>query len=159
MNYSPKIYWFTGQPGSGKTTLGSLLHHFIDNSPYTSPSFIIDGDDIREMFKDKDYSENGRRKNISKAQDIAIFLNNKGYSVIVSLVSPYKDQREEFKKNNNVVEIYVHTEDIRGRENYFVNNYEQPTHNFIDLNTTNINVSASFNELLEKLDLYKKNNL
>jgi len=151
MNYSPKIYWFTGQPGSGKTTLGALLHHFIDNSPYTSSSFIIDGDDIREMFKDKDYSENGRRKNISKAQDIAIFLNNKGYSVIVSLVSPYKDQRDEFKKNNNVVEIYVHTEDIRGRENYFVNNYEQPTNNFIDLNTTNINVSTSFNELLEKI--------
>lgn len=152
MNYSPKIYWFTGQPGSGKTTLGALLHQFINHSPYNSPSFIIDGDDIRDIFKNKDYSENGRRKNISKAQDIAIFLNNRGYSVVASLVSPYKDQREEFKKNYNVVEIYVHTEDIRGRENYFVSDYDKPTQNFIDLDTTNIDISTSFNELLEKID-------
>jgi adenylylsulfate kinase len=103
-----KIYWFTGQPGAGKTTLSNGLMNRL-----SLVNFIhIDGDDIRDIFQNKDYSENGRRQNIQRAQDIAQFLNAKGSNVIVSLVSPYKDQRDNFKQNPNVVEIYVHTDEI-----------------------------------------------
>ena len=87
------IYWFTGQPASGKTTLvNNLLTHFGKEN-----TIIIDGDDLRDIFQNKDYSEVGRRKNIERAQDIAQFLDKKGFTVLVSLVSPYKDQREDFK--------------------------------------------------------------
>jgi adenylylsulfate kinase len=68
----------------------------------------------------------------------------------VSLVSPYKDQRDNFKQNPNVVEIYVHTDEIRGREQFHVKNYEQPTENFIEINTTNITVE----ECVEKIIKY-----
>jgi adenylylsulfate kinase len=110
----------------------------------------IDGDDIRDIFQNKDYSENGRRQNIQRAQDIAQFLNAKGSNVIVSLVSPYKDQRDNFKQNSNVVEIYVHTDEIRGREQFHVQNYEPPTENFIEINTTNTTVD----ECVEKIIKY-----
>ena len=110
----------------------------------------VDGDDIRDIFQNKDYSENGRRQNIQKAQDISQFLYAKGNSVIVSLVSPYKDQRDNFKQNPNVVEIYVHTDEIRGREQFHVQNYEQPTENFIEINTTNTTVE----ECIEKIVKY-----
>jgi adenylylsulfate kinase len=82
------IYWFTGQPGAGKTTLAKQLKDYL----YPSNIVLVDGDDIRDVFQNKDYSEAGRRKNIEKAQDIALFLNSKGFDVIVSLVSPYKDE-------------------------------------------------------------------
>ena len=141
-----KIYWFTGQPGAGKTTLSNGLM-----SRLSLVNFIhIDGDDIRDIFQNKDYSENGRRQNIQRAQDIAQFLNAKGNNVIVSLVSPYKDQRDNFKQNPNVVEIYVHTDEIRGREQFHVQNYEPPTENFIEINTTNITVE----ECVEKIIKY-----
>lgn len=141
-----KIYWFTGQPGAGKTTLSNGLM-----SRLSLVNFIhIDGDDIRDIFQNKDYSENGRRQNIQRAQDIAQFLNVKGNSVIVSLVSPYKDQRDNFKQNPNVVEIYVHTDEIRGREQFHVQNYEPPTENFIEINTTNTTVE----ECVEKIIKY-----
>jgi adenylylsulfate kinase len=110
----------------------------------------VDGDDIRDIFQNKDYSENGRRQNIQKAQDISQFLYAKGNSVIVSLVSPYKDQRDNFKQNPNVVEIYVHTDEIRGREQFHVQNYEPPTENFIEINTTNTTVD----ECIEKIVKY-----
>ena len=110
----------------------------------------VDGDDIRDIFQNKDYSENGRRQNIQKAQDISQFLYAKGNSVIVSLVSPYKDQRDNFKQNPNVVEIYVHTDEIRGREQFHVQNYEPPTENFIEINTTNTTVD----ECIEKIIKY-----
>ena len=139
------IYWLTGQPGAGKTTIAK---HILNHLP--SGSFMhIDGDDLRDIFDNKDYSEVGRRKNIERAQDIALFMNNKGFDVIVSLVSPYKDQRDDFKIKNNVVEVFVHTTEDRGRNQYHVINYEPPTENFIDVDTTNKTVEDSVIDILK----------
>lgn len=144
------IYWFTGQPGAGKTTLAKHLVAFLTN---TSKVLHIDGDDLRDIFKNKDYSETGRRKNIERAQDIALFMNEKGYDVVVSLVSPYRDQREEFKDKSEAVEIYVHTTEERGRENYHVTDYEKPEENFVDVDTTNVTDVESFIDLIKRIDL------
>lgn len=139
------IYWFTGQPGSGKTTLAlELIKHLPAET-----TVHIDGDDLRDIFKNKDYSEAGRRRNIERAQDIAKFLSIKGYSVVVSLVSPYKDQRENFKSENQVTEIYVYTTEIRGREHFAVNDYDPPTENYLDLDTTNQTIEETTNKLLK----------
>ena len=86
------IYWFTGQPGHGKTVLATAFKEYLNNN-----CFHIDGDDIREIFDNKDYSEVGRMKNIELAQHLSHFLHKKGQNVVVSLVSPYKDQRDAFK--------------------------------------------------------------
>lgn len=142
------VYWFTGQPGAGKTTLANKLVEYFTNN-YT---FVhhIDGDDLREVFNNKDYSEWGRRKNVERAQDIALYLNTKS-NVIVSLVSPFKDQREFFKSTTKVKEIYVHTTNKRGREDYHVPDYEAPTSDFINIDTTDKTIMESFIEILEKI--------
>jgi adenylylsulfate kinase len=144
------IYWFTGQPGAGKTTLSKHLISYLEN---TEKVIHIDGDDLRLIFENKDFSETGRRKNIERAQDIARFMNEKGYTVVVSLVSPYKDMRDNFKTQNSVIEFYVHTTETRGRESFHVSNYEPPTENFIDINTTNKDERESFIELIKFIDL------
>ena len=114
------IIWLTGQPGSGKTT---ICKRILWEKPGV---FHIDGDDLRDLFENKDYSETGRRKNIELAQQIAEYLHKKGKDVVVSLVSPYKDQRDKFKQKigDNFVEVYIHTSEIRGRENW---HSRQPT--------------------------------
>jgi len=92
------IYWFTGQPAHGKTTLArKLLKYHKDVYNNKIKGISIDGDDLRNMFENKDYSSAGRRKNIKLAQDLSLFLHNKGYEVYVSLVTPFKDMREDFK--------------------------------------------------------------
>ena len=145
------IYWFTGQPGSGKTVLADL---FKDKKlPH---AFRIDGDEMRELFANKDYSEKGRRSNIDAAQKIAHYLHNQGKDVIVSLVSPYRDQREEFKSilDWQIREIFVHY-DIsnvkRGREDYHVIGYQPPTHDFIDVDTTKDNEMESLVKIASKI--------
>jgi adenylylsulfate kinase len=143
------IYWFTGQPGAGKTTLAKYLVEYYQENCVIH----IDGDDLRSLFNNKDYSEAGRRKNIERAQDIALFMNSKGYEVVVSLVAPYKDQRDLFKSQNSVIEIYVHTTESRGRESFHVAEYEEPTENFIDIDTTIKNETDSYYELLKKINL------
>ena len=144
------IYYLIGQPHAGKTTLSKLLKQHL----YPQNIIQIDGDDLRDIFQNKDYSEEGRRNNIRRAQDIAMFLNAKGIDVIISLVSPYKDLRDELKGKSNVIEIYVHTDDVRGREGFHVENYEKPTENYIDINTTGVSEFTSLGELITKINEY-----
>lgn len=144
------IYWLTGQPGAGKTTLASWIQ-----SSFPNKSMVIDGDDIREIFVNKDYSEDGRKKNIEKAQILSKFLHHKGFTVIVALVSPYRSQREEFKMEmgENIKEIYVHTTNERGREKFHVENYEEPLENYYDCDTTNSSEYNTFLNLRRKLNI------
>lgn len=146
------IIWLTGQPGSGKTTLANWL-----KASYPNKGVVIDGDDIREIFDNKDYSEQGRRKNIELAQNIAKFIHKKGDVAIVSLVSPYKNQRDTFKSTmgKDLIEVYVHTTDIRGREQFHVENYQPPTEFFIDIDTTNRPEFETVQELKLKLKSYE----
>ena len=144
------VLWFTGQPGSGKTT---LTNRFIDDKLigfmkiHTVRIVHIDGDDLRETVDNKDYSEKGRRENITLAMNLARFMDNKGFTVIVSLVSPYRDQREELKMERNITEFYLHTTETRGKEDYFVEDYEPPLHNFTDINT-NKSIEECLDEVL-----------
>ena len=144
------VLWFTGQPGSGKTT---LTNRFIDDKLIgfmkIHPVRIvhIDGDDLRETVDNKDYSEKGRRENITLAMNLTRFLDNKGFIVVVSLVSPYRDLREELKMERNITEFYLHTTEIRGKEDYFVEDYEPPLHNFTDINT-NKSIEECLDEVL-----------
>ena len=147
------IVWLTGQPGSGKTTLCKQMMLNMG-----SDVFHIDGDDLRDLFDNKDYSEVGRRKNIELAQQISEYIHNKGKHVFVSLVSPYKDQRDKFKAKmgDKLIEVYVHTTEVRGREDYFVKEYQQPTENFLDINTTNISIDVCADIITEFIKTNQK---
>ncbi len=140
------IYWFTGQPCAGKTTLAKKLHYIKPNT------FMIDGDDLRELTTNKDYSINGRVNNVNTAQKIAHYLHNQGKDVIVSLVSPYIDQREDFKKLiglENMVEFYVHTSEVRERDHFKAIAYTPPISDYVDIDTTYDTPEQSF-EIIKK---------
>jgi len=139
--------WLTGQPASGKTTLANLLLAELSLKSERT-YFNIDGDDLRNLFQNKDYSRKGREANIRLGMSIAAYLINKNCTPIVSLVSPYRNLREEFKSSYNVLEVYIHTTEIRGRENFFVDEYESPLKNFLDMDTTYKTELESMNEIL-----------
>ena len=142
------IYLFTGQPGSGKTTLAKKLQMWLqtDKKNWRKSVFHIDGDQLRELFPNTDYSKEGRYKNITKAFDIAKYLDSCGNDVVISLVSPYRELREKLKSECKVQEIYCHTKKMRGRENKFALDYEPPIEFFVDLDT-----SDSSDETFKKL--------
>jgi len=140
--------WLTGQPASGKTTLANLIINQLSKENQGKSYFNIDGDDLRNLFQNKDYSRKGREANIRLGMSIAAYLINKGSIPIISLVSPYRNLREEFKSKYNTLEIYLHTSEIRGRENYFAENYEPPEVNFLDMDTTYNSEMESLDEIL-----------
>ena len=64
------------------------------------------------------------------------------------MVSPYKDLREDLKKERDTLEIFLYTDEKRGKENFFVNNYEVPLQNFLKLNTGKLNIEECVDEIL-----------
>jgi hypothetical protein len=116
-----------GQPASGKTTLAKKFiaegfHH-------------IDGDELRETFKNSDYSREGRIKNLNRASDIAHYLDKvKNSNVILSLVYPYEEARQYFiKLNRGVKWIYLIYQEDRGRDEFKVADFELPHMDDVDL--------------------------
>lgn len=146
------IYLFTGQPGSGKTTLAKKLQFWLqtDKKNWRKSVFHIDGDQLRELFPNKDYSKEGREKNIQKAFDIAKYLDSCGNDVVISLVSPYREMREQLKSECKVTEIYCHTKKMRGRESFFALDYEPPTQFFVDLDTST-EIDTTFTKLIKMI--------
>ena len=135
-----------GQPHSGKTTLAERLEF---ENLY---DIHIDGDKLREVFNNKDFSREGRLINLQKASDIAAFLNGMSYDVVMSVVFPYKEARDYL--NNlvpNVKWIYLTYTNPRGREGFHVADFEEPElENFMQINTDN----QSIEETLEKIEKY-----
>ena len=112
-------------------------------------AFHVDGDDLRSLTTNEDYSRQGREDNIRRAQTIAHYLQAKGHTVVVSLVAPYRELRESFKAEAEVTEVYVHTTETRGREGKHASDYEAPISNFIDIDTTGKSVEHSLAEVLD----------
>ena len=146
------IYLFTGQPGSGKTTLGKKLQMWLqtDKKNWRKSVFHIDGDQLTELFPNQNHSKEDIENNIQKAFDIARFLDNSGNDVVISLVSPYKQLRDKFKSQCKVQEIYCHTKKSRGKEDKFALDYEPPTEYFLDLDTSGT-PDDTFNRLVKIL--------
>jgi adenylylsulfate kinase-like enzyme len=144
-----RIIWLTGQPGSGKSELSKMLYKKYSGK---EPTIIIDGDDLREKTNNFDYSKEGRDANISSAQLLARFLYKSGYTVIVALVSPYREMREKLKREIGPLhfhEIYLHYHNItRGKEEYHVLNFEKPVKNFLSLDTTTDSPKQSLIKIL-----------
>jgi dephospho-CoA kinase len=132
-----------GQPGSGKTTLAKKFiaegfHH-------------IDGDMIREVFKNKDYSKEGRIKNLKTASDIAHYLNKvKDSNVVLSLVYPYEEAREYLRKlTRDIKWVYLIYQEDRGKDEFKVADFELPHMDDVDviINTSNTSITSSLDQI------------
>lgn len=126
-----------GQPHCGKSTIANEI------LKQTSTFINIDGDKLRELFVNKDYSREGRIKNLNRASDIAHFLNSIKNNVILSLVYPYKDARDYLNSlTRDVAWIYLHYTGERGRESYHVQDFDVPTdgENVLKLDTSVLSV-------------------
>ena len=78
-----------------------MLVKSIKDKNKSNEIYNIDGDNLRNLFQNKDYSRKGREANIRLGMSIAAYLINKNCIPIISLVSPYRFLREEFKSKSN----------------------------------------------------------
>jgi adenylylsulfate kinase-like enzyme len=140
------IFWFTGQPGAGKSTLALALKEKLGQRGY--PVVHLDGEEWRDALGNRDFSAEGRQKNVEQAQWFCEKLQRSGIMVIASFVSPQRHVRERLKARAPVVEIHVHTSQPRGREHLFAKSYEPPLDQAIDLDTGAHSVAECLERIL-----------
>lgn len=157
------IIYFLGQPCSGKTTLADYFYEHYYSSEH-GKSFRIDGDKMRDLFKNTDYSREGRITNLNRSSDVATYLHSEGHDVIMSFVCPYKEARE-YLEEKGIPILWIHLDyekswDVRGRESYHVEDFDAlstyPLKNTIQINTTQMDVKDCYDEIKKRVDELKK---
>jgi adenylyl-sulfate kinase len=85
--------WFTGLPAAGKSTLASAVEEWLVE--LGRPAFLLDGDNLRHGLNgDLGFDEGARRENVRRTAHVARLLAESGSIALVSLVSPYRADRE-----------------------------------------------------------------
>lgn len=140
------IYWFTGKIGAGKTIQANKLKDFLQTEKRNWRKDVFQIDDV-------DFENIDESIALIKAQDIAKYLNSKGCDVVVSIKSSSREKRENFKKElkSGLVEIYIHNNKKKNKEENLNYIYEEPLENFFDLDTTSENTIQTFNKLIHFL--------
>jgi adenylyl-sulfate kinase len=109
--YPPSCIWLTGLSGAGKTTLAHELARALQTHGVRCAT--LDGDVLRTgLNADLGFSESDRRENIRRVAEVARLMVDAGLVVIVSLISPFRRDRERARErlgNPRFLEVFVDT--------------------------------------------------
>ena len=101
------VIWIIGLSGSGKTYLANNLFKKMKGK-----KIFVDGDDVRKHITyNLKYSKKDREKNSQLISDLCKFLEIKGFTVICSILSIFKNhQKLNRKKFNDYFQIFINTD-------------------------------------------------
>lgn len=110
-NQTPRCLWFTGLPCAGKSTTANLLEKRLhDEGRHT---YVLDGDNIRHgLNRDLGFTETDRAENMRRTAEVAKLMVDAGLIVMVSLISPFRAERDRARSlfaENEFIEIFVDT--------------------------------------------------
>ncbi len=108
---SPKVLWFTGLSGSGKSTIANLVEKRL--FALGRHSFLLDGDNIRHgLNKDLGFTDADRVENIRRIGEVAKLMADAGLIVLTAFISPFRAERDLVRAMlpaGEFVEIFVDT--------------------------------------------------
>ena len=107
----PRLLWFTGLSGAGKSTIANLVQKKL--YALGKHSFLLDGDNIRHgLNKDLGFTDADRVENIRRVGEVAKLMTDAGLIVLTAFISPFRAERQmvrDMTPNGEFVEIHVET--------------------------------------------------
>ncbi|MCY3773394.1 MAG: adenylyl-sulfate kinase [Gemmatimonadetes bacterium] len=104
----PFVLWLTGLSGSGKSTIADRVYETLKDRGIKVER--LDGDEIRSVFPDTGFDRSGRMAHIARVGYLASVLERNGISTIVSLISPYREARENARQGcGRFIEVHIST--------------------------------------------------
>ncbi len=108
---TPAVLWFTGLSGAGKSTIANLVEKEL--LALGHHTMTLDGDNVRHgLNRDLGFSEADRVENIRRIAEVAKLFVEAGMIVLVSFISPYRNERglaRDCVENGEFIEIHVDT--------------------------------------------------
>ena len=167
----PRLLWFTGLSGAGKSTIANL----VERKLYAAGrhSFLLDGDNVRHgLNKDLGFTEADRIENIRRVGEVAKLMADAGLIVLTAFISPFRAERDMVRQmmgDGEFIEIFIDTaladaeaRDVKGlykkaRAGQLANftgidsPYEAPENPEIRINTCAMSAEAAADLIVERL--------
>jgi bifunctional enzyme CysN/CysC len=107
----PRVLWFTGLSGAGKSTIANLVEKKL--LALGKHSYLLDGDNVRHgLSRDLGFTDADRVENIRRVGEVSRILTNAGLIVLTAFISPFRAERDMVRRmmpDGEFIEIYVQT--------------------------------------------------
>ena len=105
----PRVLWFTGLSGAGKSTIANLVDKRLHALGHHT--FLLDGDNVRHgLNRDLGFTDEDRVENIRRVAEVAKLMTDAGLIVLVSFISPFRSERQMARarfEEGEFLEIFV----------------------------------------------------
>jgi bifunctional enzyme CysN/CysC len=106
---TPKVLWFTGLSGAGKSTIANQVEKRLHARG--CHTFILDGDNVRHgLNRDLGFTDEDRVENIRRVAEVARLMADAGLIVLVSFISPFRAERQMARERfgeGEFIEVFV----------------------------------------------------
>ncbi|MEL6238408.1 MAG: sulfate adenylyltransferase subunit CysN [Pseudomonadota bacterium] len=110
-NQTPRVLWFTGLSGSGKSTIANEVEQKL--ALMNRHTFLLDGDNVRQgLNKDLGFTETDRIENIRRIGEVAKLMTDAGLIVLTAFISPFRAERQmvrQMMSEGEFIEVFVDT--------------------------------------------------
>jgi bifunctional enzyme CysN/CysC len=108
---TPRVLWFTGLSGSGKSTIANLVEKRLFSQGLHT--FLLDGDNVRHgLNKDLGFTDADRIENIRRVGEVARLMTDAGLIVLTAFISPFRAEREMVRAmmaEGEFIEVFIDT--------------------------------------------------
>jgi bifunctional enzyme CysN/CysC len=110
-NHKPAVVWFTGLSGAGKSAVANLVEKRLHTM--RARTYLLDGDNVRHgLNKDLGFTDADRIENMRRVAEVARLMVDAGMIVLVSFISPFRDERQMARamvEDGEFCEVFIDT--------------------------------------------------
>ncbi len=107
----PRLLWFTGLPGAGKSTIANLVQKKLHS--HGRHTYLLDGDNLRQgLNRDLADSDADQVEHIRRVAEVGKLFVDSGTIVLASVISPFRSERRVARESleaGEFIEIFVDT--------------------------------------------------
>ena len=106
LNMDTNCFWITGLSSAGKTTLSKMLSAKLRSEG--NPVIFLDGDELRDVFSNKDYHREARLQTALKYSRLCSLIVKQKINVVIGVIGLFNEVHQWNRQNiPGYIEIFI----------------------------------------------------